>query len=505
MLRLPRRLRVRLALSHALVATVSIALVLALSLILLRRYETQVELERLAMIARPLATRANVERVGGGETAAARRVRANRLDEQAAALDVRLIVVDALGAIVHDTEPGAALDDATLDQLSALASSLGDSSLTVERRQVALGPRSDRSPFLGDVVIASSVRGSGSGDALILVSSRDRFPLLRRVLGPMILIIAAALLVAVGTGLLLSRRIARPVERLTAAIDAMAAGGLDQRVEGEGSDELGRLVGSFNTMSRRVASSSRSQRDLLANVAHELRTPLTSIRGFSRAIIDGVVRTEGDRAQALATVDREAERMSALIGELLDLARLEGGAVSLDLRPVPIGSLLDEVVGRLGVQATSRAVDVSVDAPSGLTVWGDRGRLVQVFSNLLANALSHTPAGGSVRLLGRGDVDADRRPVVVVTVSDTGSGIEPDRVGRVFDRFIGGDATSAGGGGFGLGLSIVRELVALHGGKIVVESEIGVGTAFTVTLPRDDAPASDYAAPVSNPMRARSA
>jgi len=465
------------------VAAASIALVIALSVVLLRRYETRVEIERLQSIVRPLALTTNIERITDetGQSPGARRLRTSRLDDQAAELDVRLIVLDASGTVAYDTAAGSPLDGVALDRLTALATRVGTGG--GERRQIALGPRSSRSPFPGKVVIASTVRGSDSGDLLILVSSRDRFPLLRRALWPLALITAAALVVAVGTGLLLSRRIARPVERLTDAIDAMDTGGLEQRVEGDGPDELGRLVSSFNAMSARVAATSRSQRDLLANVAHELRTPLTSIHGFSRAMVDGVIRSEEDRGRALATIDREAERMTALIGELLDLARLEAGAVTLDRTSVSVSSLLDEVVARFEARAASAGVALSADAGDDLTAWGDRGRLLQIISNLVSNALTHTPEGGRVHLVARHGRDAEGRPMAVITVSDTGAGIEPERIGRVFDRFESGETRS--GSGIGLGLAIVGELVALHGGAIAVESEAGAGATFTVTLPAE--------------------
>ena len=482
-MRLPGRLRSRLALSHALVALASIGVVLVASVVMVRRYETRVEIERLTSVAAPLALRSNIERVGegvGGPGGALGAIRAGRLDDQADVLKVRLLVVDGAGSVIHDTRADAPLDVEAASRLGLLVARMDEGEAT--GRQVAIGPRAARSPFPGSVVVATAVRGSTSGDVLVLVSARRRYPLLRRFAGPLVLITAASLLGAVGTGLLLSRRIARPVERLTGAVNAMASGALEQRVRGEGPDELGRLVGSFNAMSGRVATSSRSQRDLVANVAHELRTPLTSIRGYSRALADGLLPTEEERGRALATIDREAYRMAVLIGELLDLARLEAGAVALSREPVELGALLDEVVARFARRAAERAVALTAETTGSPVASGDRGRLDQIVANLVGNALEHTPAGGVVRVDGRSDIAGDGR-WVVVTVADTGVGIAPDRLDRVFERFVRGDDAKRRGEGFGLGLPIVRELVALHGGTIAVASEVGAGTTVTVRLP----------------------
>jgi two-component system sensor histidine kinase BaeS len=283
-------------------------------------------------------------------------------------------------------------------------------------------------------------------------------------------------------GYLLSRRIAAPVNRLTNATQSMAEGQLEQDVPGEGPDELGRLVAGFNAMSRRVAATARSQRDLLANVAHEIRTPLTSVQGYALALRDGVIEDASEQERALTTIGRESERMASLIGQLLDLARLESGQTRLTLRPVAVDSLLERVAERFQPAATHKGVTLLVDGRTTLAVQGDEGRLVQVLSNLVDNAIRHTPSGGHVKLeISPRSIDGRGSAGVRFTIADTGEGISPDRLPRIFGRFARGDGTD--GAGFGLGLAIVRELVALHNGDIRVSSQPGAGTTFVVDLP----------------------
>ena len=289
-----------------------------------------------------------------------------------------------------------------------------------------------------------------------------------------------ALAVAALAGYWLSRRLAAPVDRLTLAADAMAAGDLDQRVPGEGLDEIGRLVASFNAMSRRVAATAREQRDFLANVAHELRTPLTSVRGYARALRDGVAADPADRDRALATIAAESERMAALVQGLLDLARLESGQTHLHARPIAARTALDSLAHRFAPDAAHRGVALTVDAPSDVRLYADPARLAQILDNLVANALRHTPAGGRVAVTAAPHRFPDATPAVRLTVEDSGEGIPPEIIPTIFDRFTRGPAP---GTGAGLGLAIVRELVHAHRGTIAVASTPGHGTVFTLDLP----------------------
>jgi signal transduction histidine kinase len=257
----------------------------------------------------------------------------------------------------------------------------------------------------------------------------------------------------------------------------MAAGNLEQRVSATGQDEIARLVESFNAMSRQVATTYRSQRQLLADVAHELRTPLTSVQGYARALQDGVVEAGPERARVLATISRESERMSALIAQLLDLARLESGQTRLNVAPVVVDGLFQRAMERFRTAAHVKGVVLTAQADPEVAVAGDDGRLLQILSNLLANAIRHTADGGLVSLTAEREGDAIR-----VEIHDTGEGISPERLPHIFDRFERGDNRDASSG-FGLGLAIVRELVSLHRGQISAASQLGRGTTFTILLP----------------------
>jgi HAMP domain-containing protein len=318
-------LRARLIASHALVLVLALALVFAASAGLLRREERRAQTERLADLAVPLLV--EVRFLDRREIGAGRRLMADVLDRQAEELDVRLLVFAPDGTVRYDSGPAGG----GAGMVGQRPSELVDDVRAVDRRargrgdgrpQAAAPRRTGAEPFAGgEVVLAAD--GRSPGLVLGIVAPRQRRPLVGRYLPPLGLTLAGALAVAALAGYLLSRRLAAPVTRLTAAADAMAAGDLEQRVAGEGPDELGRLVASFNAMSRRVAATARSQRDLLANVAHELRTPLTSIRGYAQGLRDGVIAAPADRERALATMSGEAERMGTLIAGLLELARLE--------------------------------------------------------------------------------------------------------------------------------------------------------------------------------------
>lgn len=564
----PRTLRARLVASHVAVLLFALAIVLALSAALLRQEAGRAEVERLGDLAVPLAVEARlyVGRVDGAEGAGRlrRQAAAEALRVQAEEMGVRLLVFDPDGVVLFDSAAGAGAD-LTGQTLAAYAEDIAAVAAAAERRagieRRLVIPKSDAAngdPLAGQrVVLAAGSQRPLGGDGLArrevavlgVAAPPQPRPLVRRFLPWLLLALVVSLALATVASWALSRRLAAPLARLTAAADAMAAGKLEQRVPGEGADELGRLVGSFNAMSARVTAASRSQRDLLANVAHELRTPLTSIRGYAQALRDGVAATPTERARAVATLGEEAERMGALVGQLLELARLEAGQLPLRAARVGAAALVERAVVRFAPEAARRdvalvgtpAVADPTDggAAQGLAVWGDPGRLDQVLANLVANALRHTPAGGTVAVAAeavRGPAagvatpaagvaasatapDAApgagahpprpwpgaratgaRGPWVRLTVRDTGAGIPPRLLPTLFDRFSRGDSPATGDlpatgdgadgeangaerPGFGLGLAIVRELVAAHGGTVAVTSRPGAGTTFTVELP----------------------
>lgn len=196
--------------------------------------------------------------------------------------------------------------------------------------------------------------------------------------------------------LLIARSIAKPLQRITAATEEIARGNYDQTLDITSPDEVGRLAASFNTMAREVRASRQAQRDFVANVSHELKTPLTSIQGFSQAILDGTADDEVNRYRAVEIIGSEANRMSCLVDELLDLARIESGQIKMLREPVDMTKVLEACVEKFTLQARESNVELALDAPTLPHVTGDKDRLAQVFTNLLANALKHTPPAGKV-------------------------------------------------------------------------------------------------------------
>lgn len=268
-----------------------------------------------------------------------------------------------------------------------------------------------------------------------------------------------------------------PLSDLVSAADAVAGGDLSVRVDESGRGGLGRLVRAFNHMTAELELTDRRRRNLTADVAHELRSPLHIIQGNLEGVLDGVY--EPTTAHIEATL-AETRALARLIEDLRVLSLAEAGELPLAHETVDITDLLADVQTSFSGQAEVASVDLRVETPSEkLSVRGDAGRLDQVLSNLVGNALRFTPAGGEIVLSARAQPGG-----VQITVRDTGQGIAEKDLPYVFDRFWKGDAArNRGAGGSGLGLAIARQLVRAHGGTIEVSSEVGKGSRFTVTLP----------------------
>ena len=280
---------------------------------------------------------------------------------------------------------------------------------------------------------------------------------------------AVALLLAFA----LSGRILHPVSELTAAAHRMRQGDLEVRVVPRGDDEIARLGRAFNEMAERLSDIERTKRQMVGDVAHELRSPVTNLRCGLEAIQDGLVALDRDRIDALHS---ETLLLQRLIADLQDLALAEAGSLALERQPVDVA----EIVRRaLGADQGGAAVTVAID-PRAAEVTADAGRLEQILRNLVSNARRHTPDDGRI------DIRAIRDGGQVrIAVADTGSGIRPEHLPHVFDRFYRADPSrDRATGGAGLGLAIVRRLVEAHGGSVSAESGgAGHGTIVTISIP----------------------
>ncbi|HVU11494.1 MAG TPA: HAMP domain-containing sensor histidine kinase [Phototrophicaceae bacterium] len=303
-----------------------------------------------------------------------------------------------------------------------------------------------------------------------------------------------ALIASIGLGMVLTSSVLKPIDDITrSAAQITAASDLKNRLEWNGpQDELGRLVTVFNKAMQRLEQLFTVQQRFVADVSHELRTPLTAIRGN----ID-LMKRYGMDQDSLAAIDSEAQRMARLVNDLLLLARADNGELKLNFQELDLDLLIEEAYREAKILAKDRDLKINVSGFEPVRIKGDPDRLKQVLFNLINNAIKFTPDGGQITLsLRKTEADA------VIQVQDSGIGISPEDLQRIFDRFYQADAsrtrmTSAEGAG--LGLSIAQWIVQAHGGKIQVESEVGEGTTFTVTLPHIEEPEKIMSQAVTRP------
>jgi len=310
-------------------------------------------------------------------------------------------------------------------------------------------------------------------------------------------LLAAVALFALGLSVLVSaamaRRFTTPLRRLTEASRGLAEGDLSQRVATDevrsGSSEMAELAEQFNAMADRLQESVEiirgdrdRSRDLLADVSHELRTPLAALRTFNELLKEGAANDPEARSEFLESSGQQIERLDWLAQNLLELSKLDSGLVLLDLRPDDLRAAVETAVEQSAAAARRRGIQLKLHLPEApIRIRHDPQRIGQVVANLVANAVKFTQRGGSVSVDVASLPDGARIQVV-----DTGVGIDPTELPHIFERFYRGSrANEARGSGSGLGLAIVRSIVDMHGGTVAVESGIGSGSTFTVTLPRD--------------------
>jgi len=278
----------------------------------------------------------------------------------------------------------------------------------------------------------------------------------------------------------MSRSVAAPLKEMADATEAIAAGEFAELDPDLGPREIQALTMAFNHMAAELHASQTSQRDFVANVSHDLKTPLTSIQGFAQALMDGTVSEAEGRVAAARVIYDESDRLRRLVDDLLDLARIDAGQVEFKREPVDLGPLLEAVMAGASLRAQHAGVILEHEQPDRATIIGDGDRLSQVFTNLVDNAIKHSPQGGQVRVWTKRE-----QGWVSIHVDDQGEGIPEEELSRIFERFYQVDKsrTSGRGRGVGLGLAIVSELVEAHGGRVVAQSSSEVGSRFTVQLP----------------------
>ncbi|MEN4010857.1 MAG: HAMP domain-containing sensor histidine kinase [Bellilinea sp.] len=286
-----------------------------------------------------------------------------------------------------------------------------------------------------------------------------------------------AILLALGLGGLFAFGLTRSLREMTHATDEIAQGNYGKQVTVRSQDELGTLANSFNKMSNDLAEAVRARRQMTADIAHELRSPLTVLSGYAEALSEGKLQGSTEIYQVL---HQETRHLSRMVDDLRLLSLADAGELTLLVHAVDVRTLLDQVVTRHSVAAGEKKVDLRAETQPELPCFSfDPERMAQVLDNLLINAFRYTPRGGRILLGAR----AGSRGELLLTVQDSGSGIAPEHLAHIFDRFYRADPSRQSGQESGLGLSIARSIVEAHGGKLSVESRPGEGATFTISLP----------------------
>ena len=327
------------------------------------------------------------------------------------------------------------------------------------------------------LAVAHPLRPEGKGPAFgVLIVAKPRAELsdrLNTLLERLAVALLGGILIAGALAWYLSRRLTRPILALSRAADQVAEGRYDVEIPRGGKDEIGHMADRFGQMAERLQEANELERNFLMRVSHELRTPLTAIRGHVGALREGLADEPEARDASLDVIAAEAGRLERLVGDVLDLAKLDARRFTVREEEVDMNRVLERAYAAFGEEARSRGIDYRQHANGGAVVYTDGDRVLQIISNLLANAFRWTPDGGQVDL----ELDAVNG-AVTVAVADSGPGISAEEAERIFRPFWSRD-----GGGTGLGLAIAHELANALGGTIELQSTVGQGSRFKLVLP----------------------
>ncbi len=471
-------LRARLIVSFAVVVALAVFLAGAGALFLLRDQQQESARERYGRHAEPVNERVGAMLALGASVNDIK----DALAERAGELGIRIVLVDEDLLVVFDSDADQRL--------------LGHYILSFENRDLALinenGARYRWTNYDGGdahltLFAPPPAESEATGtftppryEAIVAIPQNELSSAWLELAPRLALAGSIALAVSFAVAWFISRSISGPLARITQASVQMARGNYDVHIPIRGQDEVGRLSEAFNHMAREVSGSQRMMRDLLANVSHELKTPLTSIQGFSQAMLDGAITDEEQFRESCNIINEEANRMRALVDDLLLLSQLESGQVEMQHAHVDLVLVLQHTLERFMWTLRDAGIESRLRLGHLPEVHGDERRLEQVFSNLIENAVRHTPRGGAITLTAQGQ----RNGEISIGVHNTGSYIPPEDLPRVFERFFQVDrARARKGGSSGLGLSIVSEIVEAHGGTVRAASDRDNGTEFIVTLP----------------------
>jgi len=287
-----------------------------------------------------------------------------------------------------------------------------------------------------------------------------------------------AIIIATIAGIFYSRRLVRPINRITNAAAALRDGQTGARTGLAGEDEISQLGETFDKMADSIEADRKLERQMTSDVAHELKTPLMGIQATVEAIEDGIFPADSAH---LSTINHETQRLTRLTNGILELSRLEAGSLPFQMRRIPADQPARAALDIHGQLIESAGLQILSEFSTGYYIMGDADRLQQAIGNLLSNAVRYTPEGGTIML--RGDYDKKTKRYSI-SVIDTGIGIKPDDLEKLFTRFWRADeARDRATGGIGIGLPITREIIERHKGMIEVTSEVGKGTSFSLVIP----------------------
>ncbi len=474
-----RSLRARIIASFMLIVLITLVAAGSALYSRLGGYREQLTAATLRQVATPIYYNLTLSAARTGNVRAGQRLRSDLTDYlklQREQSGVIVLLLNADGSVIPDgvSDPSLAGEQFSVPPPPPKGPQFGQ--LPESKHKTADG----RSLVFVNVPMPAAVRAQPAGLASIVVAlpesagpdvARD---LRRQLLFAALIGVGSALVVAI----VLSASLYRPLGRVTAGVRAVARGDYRQRVPASGPSEVQALARDVNTMADSVQSSQHALREFLANVSHELKTPLTSIRGFSQAMMDGTLDTEAERARAARVIDVESLRLLRLVGELLDLSRIESGQQVMNVAAVRTSELLAHVRDVFALRAADGEIALETRHAADATVMADFDRIEQVLGNLIDNGLRHSAAGSRIEIGTR----PASRGFVEIYVTDAGAGIAAAALPNVFDRFYRSSDETAGSG-TGLGLAISREIVRAHGGEIRAESNASSGTTFAFTLP----------------------
>jgi signal transduction histidine kinase len=279
-------------------------------------------------------------------------------------------------------------------------------------------------------------------------------------------------------GTIFVRKITKPLEIMREAAERVKEGDYSVRVPIFSKDEIGQLGHAFNLMSVSIQKEDEKKKEFLADVSHELRTPISYVKGYSEALLVGMVKSSKEKERYLQIIHREANRMERLVGDLLDLSRLDSEDFRLELRPLPLAQLVEDCLQKYMPKLQEKGLGISWELDPDIIVYADEDRIEQVVQNIVDNSINYTERGSIKVLLSKYENGC------ILSVNDTGVGIPEEDLQKVTQRFFRvNKARTRSDGGTGLGLAISNKLIHLHGGEITVESTFGKGTTISIILP----------------------